>query len=376
VGPWKLMEREGTGISVSRSAIEGFLLKACLLLTSIFFALLVGEAWLRFRIGAWPFQKEMASYPHLSSRDRYLRWRFSPEGGRNSLGLENREVGPKAPNVLRILFLGDSLIQTGETSSGELYTQVIERNLNTRSSNRIMEVINAGVIGYTTYQELEFLKVYGLEMAPDVVVLGFVFNDVHYKYLHRPTEGNLLTVDPDAILHRFDTRSLPGSLFAHSHLAHKIYRSIEVLVQRMRGDHVLPFEYTMDYLAWKPYAWDKTEELIGELHDLLQDREIQLLVMIFPIVDQVNPHYRTIAGDYLLYPQGRISDICKRRRIPHLDLTETLYRGGKTELFRDYVHLNARGNDIVAAELTDFLSQQLSYQQKAPATDVAAGALP
>src|SRR5215831_13184093 len=29
------------------------------------------------------------------------------------------------------------------------------------------EVINAGIPGYTTYQELEFLKIYGLYMEPD-----------------------------------------------------------------------------------------------------------------------------------------------------------------------------------------------------------------
>jgi hypothetical protein len=31
-----------------------------------------------------------------------------------------------------------------------------------------IEVINAGIPGYTTYQELEFLKVYGLDMKPDL----------------------------------------------------------------------------------------------------------------------------------------------------------------------------------------------------------------
>ncbi len=48
------------------------------------------------------------------------------------------------------------------------------------------EIVNAGIPGYTTYQELEFLKIYGLEMNPDMVILGFVFNDVYYKYLHKP----------------------------------------------------------------------------------------------------------------------------------------------------------------------------------------------
>jgi hypothetical protein len=44
-------------------------------------------------------------------------------------------------------------------------------------------MINAGIPGYTTYQEFEFLKIYGLDMEPDVVVLGLVFNDGYDKYL-------------------------------------------------------------------------------------------------------------------------------------------------------------------------------------------------
>jgi len=85
--------------------------------------------------------------------------------------LLNREVGPKEPGSYRILFLGDSLIAMGDTSSGELFTQVLERGLDARSADppNSVEVINAGVPGYTTYQELEFLKIHGLDMRPDMV---------------------------------------------------------------------------------------------------------------------------------------------------------------------------------------------------------------
>ena len=69
-------------------------------------------------------------------------------------------MGPKPPGTTRLLFLGDSLIWSGDTSSGELYTEVLERRLNARALNSPLafEVINAGIPGYTTYQELEFLK--------------------------------------------------------------------------------------------------------------------------------------------------------------------------------------------------------------------------
>jgi hypothetical protein len=56
------------------------------------------------------------------------------------------------------------------------------------------------VPGYTTYQELEFLKIYGLDMKPDLVILGFVFNDLFYPYLHRPTKHGLLSDDPESLL--------------------------------------------------------------------------------------------------------------------------------------------------------------------------------
>jgi len=83
----------------------------------------------------------------------------------HTLSLKNREIAPKGEGTFRILVLGDSLVWSGETTSGRLYTEVMEDALNARTpSERRFEVINAGVPGYTTYQELEFLRLYGLEM--------------------------------------------------------------------------------------------------------------------------------------------------------------------------------------------------------------------
>ena len=63
------------------------------------------------------------------------------------------------------------------------------------------------------YQEFEFLKIYGLDMEPDVVVLGYVFNDVYHKYLQNQTSSTFIGGDPAAHLYDINrTVSLGSSL--------------------------------------------------------------------------------------------------------------------------------------------------------------------
>ena len=127
--------------------------KLALLGCSTCLILLVGELLIRYLIPAWPFEPALYIPEYMTTRDVPLRWRYSSADRRNSLGLRNREVGPKPPGTMRLLFLGDSLIWSGDTSSGALYTEVLERRLNARAlhSPLAFEVINAGIPGYTTY---------------------------------------------------------------------------------------------------------------------------------------------------------------------------------------------------------------------------------
>ena len=325
--------------------------KVALVSFSVCFMLLSGELIIRYLIPAWPFEPSLYVPDYLTARDMPLRWRFSSSDGRNSLGLRNREIGPKKAGTSRVLFLGDSLIWSGETSSGKLYTEVLERRLNARSPNRppSFEVINAGIPGYTTYQEFEFLKIYGLDMEPDLVVLGFVFNDVYYKYYHKPTRQKFLARDPTAHLYHFDSDTFPGVVFSRSHLAHQIVSVSEIVWKKVVGRPVFPFERRGDfYLAWKPYGWERVRQVIGEMHSLLQVRGVSLVVLVFLIGDQVNEQYRMIDETYVLYPQSRIRDICDDYGIPILDLTENLSKNGAPKLSKDYLHLNGEGNSVVA----------------------------
>ena len=118
------------------------------------------------------------------------------------------------------------------------------------------------------------------------------------------------------------------------------------------GRPVFPFERRGDfYLAWKPYAWGRVRDLIGEMHTLLKKRGMSLVVLVFPMRDQVNDSYRRLDETYVLYPQRKIREICDDHGIPSLDVTETLYTQGGVTLFRDHLHLNAAGNNILTNEL-------------------------
>ena len=329
---------------------------------------MIGEIIIRFNVAAWPFQPEPKEIPYLTAKDINLRWRFSQKGGEkilwlrtNSLGLRNREIVRKKEDVFRILFLGDSLVWLGDTSSGKLYTEVVEENLNNLLDDKNIEVVNAGIPGYTTYQELEFLNVYGLDMQPDLVILGFVFNDV-YKYLHRTTEEKILAHEPEVSLHRFNVHIFPGILFRNSYLAHEVMYAFQKIPHKLGLSPYYSFEHRPGfYLAWKSHGWTETEMLIGKMYQQLSDKDIPLIIVIFPVSDQVDDEYLNRDRDYVLYPQSRIKAIGEKYDIPYLDLTDALYQGGGRKLFADYLHLKKEANDIVAAELTKYLSDNLSF---------------
>jgi len=332
--------------------------RAFLTIVGLLASFVVAELVIRYKVEAWPFEMPMVVPRYLTPRDATLRWLFSPTEGRNSLGLRNREIGVKNPRELRILFLGDSLVWSGETSSGKLYTEVVESSLNKarRHPTTHIEVINAGVPGYTTFQELEFLKLYGLDMQPDLVVLGFVLNDLYYPYLHKPTAGRMLDREPSILLHRFDVRVLPGRLFAQSYLAHEVVFTGRRGVWKLTRHPFFSFERRDDfYLAWTSYGWDTTTPLLREMRDLLAQQGCRLSIIVFPVVEQVDDAYRSLDLDHVLYPQRRIEAICAALAVACIDLTGSLHAAGGKTLYRDYLHLNAKGNDVVAAEITQFL---------------------
>lgn len=83
----------------------------------------------------------------------------------------------KTPNTIRIVLLGDSFTFGEEVTDEEVYASRLEHLLpNT-------EVINMAVHGYGTDQMLLLLQHEGVMYAPDIVLLGFIYDDIDRNIL-------------------------------------------------------------------------------------------------------------------------------------------------------------------------------------------------
>jgi len=104
----------------------------------------------------------------------------------NSDGLRDRELPiQKPPGTLRIAVLGDSYVEGMNVSLEKTFPAVVEREVSHCAAvkDRKAEVINFGVSGYGTAQELLTLREHVWKYNPDIVVLAFYTgNDLFNNY--------------------------------------------------------------------------------------------------------------------------------------------------------------------------------------------------
>lgn len=95
----------------------------------------------------------------------------------NEQGFRNDSVisYAKRPGEIRVLVLGDSHTFGYEVNQSETYAAVTEQQL--RKKGFDATVINAGLSGTGTGEQLIFLEQEGYKFQPDFVILGFFEND-------------------------------------------------------------------------------------------------------------------------------------------------------------------------------------------------------
>ena len=95
----------------------------------------------------------------------------------------------KPPGVRRIVGIGDSYMFGWGVATGKDYLSQLEERLATVRPNERWEVLNMAVPGYNTAMEVETLIAHGLAYSPDVVVVGFCWNDTDLpNFVRAPAE--------------------------------------------------------------------------------------------------------------------------------------------------------------------------------------------
>ena len=91
----------------------------------------------------------------------------------NAEGFRGPEIAAKSAGVVRVACVGDSWTFGMPVDQAQTYPSRLAAHLNAAR----YEVLNFGILGYTSFQGLQLLKTRVLDLKPDVVVIGFGMND-------------------------------------------------------------------------------------------------------------------------------------------------------------------------------------------------------
>lgn len=282
----------------------------------------------------------------------------------NQAGMRDRwRPVQKAPGAFRIAVLGDSFAEAVQVPIQQAFWFILENELNGCDpfQGRKVEVLNFGVSGYSTAQELLTLRHHVWAYQPDLVLLAFFHgNDVAENsraldddplrpyFVYRGDELVLDASFRQSPSYRFRTAwygRLGFGLLDHSRLLQAIDRASDVLgvwygqwKAHRKIDAGTPTEPGVDTriyqepqdLAWQ-VAWRVTEGLIQDMHEEVSARGTDFLVVTLTTGAQVHPdprfreHFqRQLGVADLFYPEQRIQELGKRAGFRVINLAPTM----------------------------------------------------
>ena len=270
----------------------------------------------------------------------------------NSLGFRDVEhPAIKAPDVVRVLGLGDSFTYGSGVAFEETYLARVEARLGARpGSHPRVEIVKAGIPRFFPEAERLLLEHIGLPLRPDLVVVGFLPNDVVDTYLGLDSvipdrAGRLITREAAAL------GPLAVSLHDHSHLArialHRYVGWRRALRFRPRIDEI----YRAD--GYHERDWRVVEAEYDRMSALAASVGARLVVLHIP---QRGPW-----SEPDRYPATRLEAWSRTRGAAFVDALPALERaapGARLYYERDG-HLTAAGHAVVAGELTRHLEERL-----------------
>ena len=260
----------------------------------------------------------------------------------NEIGLRDRPIPEPTSDVLRVLVLGDSVtlgwgVPMEETFSAQLESELEER------LGRPVRTINSGVSGYNTEQELTFLRRHVDSMAPDLVILLYVENDVEPQAENMLDMQRLWENPPGA----------NATLLRWSWL----YRIIYYVVPDIIGSPAVPQEDDRS-------GWERSMLALAEVYQETAKHDIEFSAFLF----------RFLPDDVTDALYADISRIADDQGFPFFDTLSWFKDIHIRSLINSFIdsHPNARGHQIIAKGIARSLEESGTLCNMASEKDVPA----
>jgi hypothetical protein len=280
---------------------------------------------------------------------------YIPNPGRglfNSLGLRDRERSPVEVEQgrPRVVALGDSVLFGGGVDLKEIFAIRLERELQ-KSLGAQAQVFNLGVPGYNTRNEVEYYKLRGAALRPDLILVAYCLNDA---FVHSTELAELLS-DPRYASQRALAPGLSSTLsrglFIYSHFFRLLGTRLSASLSANKDAE--------DPLASHAAGRSAVREALAELVEIAKEQNIKVHLVVFP--------YLFSFSDYPMADEHKfIRALAFELGISVTDLFETFRGavGNDGEALRifapDFIHLNPRGHQITAQVLSTEIRTLLS----------------
>ena len=288
---------------------------------------------------------------YVASDDEHLPYRLRPNLDTiardvhvviNSRGMRGPEIAAAAaPGTHRVLLLGDSVAFGFRLELDDTAAVLLESDLE-KKSGQAYEVVNAGVEGYNTENELALLREAGLALHPEAIVVLFNLNDYDYGPVMGPL--GVLTTSREQRVSTWSIANLSEFYLLLRWLA-------VTATSRFRGSPAPPagpdgapaqpasapaasggeaggakvggfdaFDRYVSALRKQYYRapsddrWTTLIDSLRGLRDTARTERIRLLIAILPDGDQIG----VATPD--LTPQQRLAEVCAQEQLDCLDL--------------------------------------------------------
>lgn len=328
------------------------LLSTGLFISSLIIAVLLGEILLR-SFGYAGAPESLIGNIRLVD-DPILNWRFIPhsrvQDGKivyeyNSAGFRDLEHSKQKPlGVTRVVMIGDSVTEGAGVEADAIFSSRLQHLLGPP-----YEVINLGMSGLNTPQEVHVLEVEGLGYDPDVVIVNFVLNDCDfYSEFHAATQ---FTQEKDAKI------GLLGDIGINPRIKRWLKSSAFVYFVKSRVEHLVGMitgkgESNYYRNLWsQDYCYQRMTEGFDKLKELQARNPFEVHVIIWPLLVDYNP--------YAFAPiHERVKHEAETRGFKVFDLVETFASLSYRKLqvtAEDNVHPNGLGHRAAAEAYLEWM---------------------
>jgi hypothetical protein len=295
--------------------------------------LVAGEFLVRFLFRDVTTTDENASY----FADRW--WTDHPPI-KNSLGFREREFSAfPAPDTYRIAIVGDSFTFGQGIPDDARLSNLLEKRLN--EGDRSFEVLNFGISGAETIDEIKTLKQFVLPNHPDFVMLQWFVNDIDD---HTTAHSRPMPLLP--------SKTLVQMLRRRSALYYLLNHEWEMLQTSFGGggDTVLARFREPDGSYARKYAM-----LLGQFIATVQSSGVPIAILIYP---QLADAHGTPAD----YPEGDVLDfvmhVCADHNITCLDLRQ-VFAGVEPSMRLWANRMDAHPGRLAHEMVADYVMQML-----------------